>query len=145
MPALSGSITVTRACEFSLVPQVRLCKVTSRLGACRRLRGGRRFGSLVTTRVFVGTYVVKLPTSRLLALVSIRDVDDGHPNGINLRKRKSVVDIYGSHPYLWCDSAKRRMKCFLASHPRGLLLADFPNNFGSVFRASGCPPRGNCC
>jgi hypothetical protein len=72
---------------------------------------------------------------------SIRDVDDGHPNGVNLRKRKSVVDICSSHPYLWSDSAKRRMKCFLASHPRGLLLADFPNNFRSVFRASGCPPR----
>jgi hypothetical protein len=26
----------------------------------------------------------------------------------------------------------------------GLLLADIPNNFGSVFRATGCPPRGHC-
>jgi len=69
------------------------------------------------------------PRSRLLARASIRDVDDGHPNGINLRKRKSVLDICSSHPYLWCDSAKRRMKWLLASHPRGLLLADFPNNF----------------
>src|SRR5260370_19348256 len=81
----------------------------------------------------------------LLARASIRDVDDGHPNGINLRKRKSVLDICSSHPYLWCDSAKRRMKWLLASHPRGLLLADFPNNFRSVFRVSGCPPRGHCC
>ena len=28
------------------------------------------------------------------------------------------------------------MKYFLASHPRGLPLADFPNSFRSVFRAS---------
>jgi hypothetical protein len=27
----------------------------------------------------------------------------------------------------------------------GLLLADFPNSFRSVFRPSGCPPRGRCC
>lgn len=36
------------------------------------------------------------------------------------------------------------MKCFLASHPRRLLLADFPNNFRSVFSASSSLPRGGC-
>lgn len=55
-----------------------------------------------------------------------------------------MVDICRSHPYRWCDSAKRRMKCFVASDPRGLLLAVFPNNFRGVFRASGCAVRGHC-
>ena len=92
------------------MPQVGLCELEAGLALAAFAGESGRSGSLVTTRAFVGTYVVKLSTSRLLALVSIRDVDDGHPNGINLRKRKSVVDIYSSHPYLWCDSAKRRMK-----------------------------------
>jgi len=74
-----------------------------------------------------------------------RNVDDGVQSGINLRNRKSVVDNPSSDPYLWYASANRRIERFLGSHPRGLLLADFPNNFRKVFRLSGCAPPGRWC
>ena len=58
-------------------------------------------------------------------------------NGINLRNRNPLLTFPALIHNLWYASAKRRMECCLASHPRGLLLADFPNNFGSVSSASG--------
>jgi hypothetical protein len=49
----------------------------------------------------------------------------------------SLIHIFGA------IRRSERIKCFLAFHPRGLLFADFPNNFRSVFGAIACPPRGN--
>jgi hypothetical protein len=42
-----------------------------------------------------------------------------------IRGQQVAIDIVISDAYLYLDSAKRRMKLFQASHPRGLLIADF--------------------